>query len=169
LLSTGQDRLAPVVMSACIIAAQMVMVPVAYWAGIFGNSWGRKPVFLIGFAVLPLRGLLYILSHHPFYIVAVQLLDGIGAGIFGVLFVIVVADLTEGSGRYNLALGAIMTAQGIGAVLSNLVSGYIVNAWGFNAGFLFLAAVAALAFLVYWSLVPETKTLRRTWQVQEVL
>jgi MFS family permease len=169
LLSTGHDRLAPVVMSACIIAAQMVMVPVAYWAGKFGNSWGRKPVFLIGFVVLPLRGLLYILSHHPFYIVGVQLLDGIGAGIFGVLFVIVVADLTEGSGRYNLALGAIMTAQGIGAALSNLVSGYIVNAWGFNAGFLFLAAVAALAFLVYWSLVPETKTLRRTWQVKEVL
>jgi MFS family permease len=71
LLSTGHNRLAPVAMSACIIAAQMVMVPVAYWAGKFGNSWGRKPVFLIGFAVLPLRGLLYILNHHPFYIVAV--------------------------------------------------------------------------------------------------
>ncbi len=68
-----------------------------------------------------------------------------------------VADLTEGSGRYNLALGVIMTAQGTGAALSNLVSGYIVNAWGFNAGFLFLAAMAAFAFLVYWSLVPETK------------
>lgn len=146
-------------MSACIIAAQMVMVPVSYWAGKFGNSWGRKPVFLIGFAVLPLRGLLYTLSHDPLYIVGVQLLDGIGAGIFGVLHLIVVADLPQRTGRYNFVLGAIATAQGIGAAISSLVSGYIVNALGFDAGFLFLAAMAALAFLVYWLLVPETKGL----------
>ena len=168
LISKSHEAFAAIAMSACIIAAQLVMVPVAALSGKFGDRWGRKPVFLIGFAVLCLRGLLYTVSSHPFYVVAVQLLDGIGAGIFGVLYVIVVADLTQGTGRYNLALGVIATAQGIGASLSNLVSGYIVNAWGFNAGFLFLAAIAALAFLVYYVLVPETKGIKPI-QVKEAL
>ena len=169
LVSKSHEAFAAIAMSACIIAAQLVMVPVAALSGKFGDRWGRKPVFLIGFAVLPLRGLLFTVSSHPFYVVAVQLLDGIGAGIFGVLYVIVVADLTQGTGRYNLALGVIATAQGIGAALSNLVSGYIVNAWGFNAGFLFLAVIAALAFLVYYVLVPETKGIKQIRQVKEAL
>ena len=163
LLTRNHETFASINMMACIMAAQTVMVPVAFLSGKFGHRWGRKPVFLIGFAVLPIRGFLYTLSSHPSFIISVQLLDGIGAGIFGVLSVIVVADLTQGTGRYNLTLGAIATAQGIGASLSNLVSGYIVNAWGFNAGFLFLAIIAGLAFIVYFLLVPET---RRSPQVQ---
>jgi len=161
LLAQGHEKLAPIDMSAAIVAAQLVMVPVAFLSGKYGQSWGRKPVFLIGFAILPIRGLLYTLSHNPFYIVAVQLFDGVGAGVFGVLYAIVVADLTRGTGRYNLALGVIATAQGIGASLSHLVSGYIVKSWGFNAGFVTLAAIAALAFLVYCLLVPETKGLEQ--------
>ena len=157
LLTRSHEAFASINMSACIIAAQMVMIPVAFLSGKLGNTWGRKPVFLIGFAILPIRGLLYTLSDNPFFIVCVQLLDGIGAGIFGVLSVIVVADLTQGTGRYNLVLGAIATAQGIGASLSNLVSGYVVNAWGYNVGFLFLACVAAVALTIYGFMMPETK------------
>ena len=161
LLTRGHETFAPLNMSACIVAAQLVMIPVAFLSGKYGESWGRKPVFLIGFAILPIRGLLYTLSHDPFYIVAVQLLDGIGAGIFGVLSVVVVADLTRGTGRYNLVLGAMATALGIGASLSNVVSGYIVNTWGFNIGFLFLASVAALALTIFGLMMPETKGLEQ--------
>ncbi|MGO9572672.1 MAG: MFS transporter [Desulfomonilaceae bacterium] len=157
LITRSHETFAAINMSACIIVAQLVMIPVAFLSGKLGDTWGRKPVFLIGFAILPIRGFLYTLSDNPFFIVAVQLLDGIGAGIFGVLSVIVVADLTQGTGRYNLVLGAIATAQGIGASLSNLVSGYVVNAWGYDAGFLFLAAVAALALAIYGLVMPETR------------
>lgn len=87
----------------------------------------------------------------------VQLLDGIGAGIFGVLWVTVVADLTEGTGRYNLALGAIATAQSVGAALSNMAVGFIVNRWNYNAGFLFLTGVAAVALALFAVVMPETK------------
>ena len=159
LLTRGHETFAPLNMSACIVAAQMVMIPVAFLSGKWGNKWGRKPVFLIGFAILPIRGFLYILSDNPIFIVSVQLLDGIGAGIFGVLSVVVVADLTHGTGRYNLVLGAMATALGIGASLSNVVSGYIVNAWGFSTGFVFLAAVAALALAIFGLMMPETKAL----------
>ena len=156
LLSHDSARSASLSMSACIIAAQVVMVPVAALAGTWAQRWGRKPVFLIAFAALPIRGLLYTLGDDPLFIVAVQLLDGIGAGIFGVLWLTVVADLMAGTGRYNLALGAIATAQGIGTVLSNLAAGYVVQGWGYHAGFVFLAGVAALALCLFAWAMPET-------------
>lgn len=157
LLSHNKATGASLYMSACIIAAQLVMIPVAAFAGTQADRWGRKPIFLIGFGVLPIRGCLYTLSDDPFFIVAVQLLDGIGAGIFGVLWVTVVADLTKGTGRYNLTLGAIATAQSIGAALSNMVAGYAVSAWGYNAGFLMLAGIAACALTIFYWAMPETK------------
>jgi MFS family permease len=86
----------------------------------------------------------------------VQLLDGVGAGIFGALFPLVVADLTRGTGRFNVSQGAIATAQGIGASLSNTVAGLIIVWAGYSAAFLFLGGVAAIAFLLYWLAMPET-------------
>jgi MFS family permease len=155
--SDGLKDGAAVVMSACIIAAQVVMIPVALAASCLAASWGRKPVFLIGFAVLPIRGLLYCLSINPVYLVTVQLLDGIGAGIFGVVSVLVVADLTKGTGRFNLTQGALSTATGIGAGLSNLIAGFVVKGAGFDAGFIMLAAIAAVGTLFFALAMPETK------------
>jgi MFS family permease len=111
------------------------MIPVVALAGTFADRWGRKPVFLIGFSAFSIRGCLYTFGDDPVYIVMVQLLDGIGAGIFGVLWVTVAADLTKGTGRYNMTLGAIATAQSIGAALSNLAAGYIVQVGGIKQGF----------------------------------
>ncbi len=148
---------APVLMSACIVAAQVVMVPVALLASRLATSWGRKPVFLIGFAVLPVRGLLYGLSVNPFYLVAVQLLDGIGAGIFGVVSVLVVADLTRGTGRFNFTQGALATATGLGAGVSNVLAGFIVKEAGFNAGFLTLATIAGVGLIFFALAMPETR------------
>jgi Major Facilitator Superfamily len=117
-------------MSACIIAAQLVMLPIALLVGHTVDSWGRKPLFLAGFAILPIRAVLYTLSDNSFWLIGVQLLDGIGAGIFGALTPLVIADIMRGTGRYNLALGAIATMQGIGASLSDLAAGVIVDHFG---------------------------------------
>jgi MFS family permease len=87
-------------------------------------------------------------------------MDGIGAGIFGVVSVLVIADLTRGTGRFNLTLGAITTAVGIGAALSQLIAGSIVHHMGFHAGFLFLSAVAAAAFAILYFFMPETHHIR---------
>jgi MFS family permease len=143
-------------MSACIIAAQAVMVPVALLASRLAEAWGRRPVFLIGFAVLPVRGLLYTFGTDPAFLVAVQLLDGIGAGIFGVVGVLVIADFSRGTGRFNLMQGALATAVGIGASLSNLLTGFVVREAGFDAGFLVLSTLALMALLIFWLGVPET-------------
>lgn len=148
--------LATSLMSVCIVAAQLVMVPMAMLVGARADRWGRKPLFLAAIAILPLRGVLYTLSNDPYWLVAVQLLDGVGAGLFGALFPLVVADLTRGSGHFNLTQGAITTAQGIGASASTALAGLIVVGAGYSAAFLALAAVAALALLLFWRLMPET-------------
>jgi MFS family permease len=143
-------------MSACIIAAQVVMVPVALVVGRKADQWGRKPIFAAALAVLALRGALYPLSDNPYWLVSVQLLDGVGAGIFGALFPLVVADLTRGTGHFNVSQGAIATAAGLGGALSSAVAGLIVVEAGYSAAFLFLAAIAAAGLAGFCATMPET-------------
>jgi MFS family permease len=145
--------------AVCIVAAQCVMVPVAVAVGAKADDWGRKPIFLAGFAVLALRGVLYTFSDSPYYLVAVQALDGIGAGIFGALFPIVVADLTRGTGRFNVSQGAVATAQGIGAASSATLAGVIIVSAGYSAAFLTLAAIASVGFVLYLVAMPETRSM----------
>jgi MFS family permease len=155
-LAAAYPKEATAMMSACIVAAQAVMLPIALLVGRTADSWGRKPLFLAGFAILPVRAVLYILSDNSFWLVGVQLLDGVGAGIFGALTPLVVADIMRGTGRYNLALGAIATMVGIGASLSGLAAGEIVDNLGYSAAFLILAAAAAIALIVFAIGMPET-------------
>ena len=160
-LTLGASRGAATGMSACIIAAQLVMIPVAVIGSRLAESWGRKPTLLIAFAVLPIRGVLYTLTDRPELLVAVQLLDGIGAGLINVLGVLIIADLTRGTGRFNLMQGALATATGLGASLSNLATGSLVKAYGFDAGFLALAAIAAVALAFYGLAMPESRPIAR--------
>jgi len=147
---------ATAMMSACIVAAQAIMLPIALLVGRTADSWGRKPLFLAGFAILPVRAVLYTFSDSSFWLIGVQLLDGVGAGIFGALTPLVIADIMRGTGRYNLALGAIATMQGIGASLSGLAAGVIVDHFGYSAAFLTLGAAAAVALIVFALGMPET-------------
>lgn len=161
LLSRGNDSSSSMYMSACIIAAQLVMIPVALLTGHLADSWGRKPLFLIGFAVLAVRGLLYTFGTSSFYLLGVQSLDGIGAAIFGVLWVLIISDLSRGTGRFNLLQGVIQAALGLGAFLSNFLAGFVVRSFGFNTAFLGLAAIAFLGMIFFAVLMPETKTIQR--------
>ena len=141
----------------CIVAAQCVMVPVAILVGRNADDIGRKPIFLCAFAVLAVRGVLYTFSESPADLMSVQALDGIGAGVYGALFPIVVADLTRGSGRFNVAQGAVATAQGTGASLSATLAGLVIVSVGYGAAFLTLAGIAAVGFVLYAVAMPETR------------
>jgi MFS family permease len=147
-------------MSACVITTQLVVTLLASWSGRMAGIWGRKPLMLIAFGILPLRAVLYTLTANTALLVAIQVMDGIAAAIFGVVSVLMIADLTRGTGRFNLTLGAINTAVGIGAALSQVIAGSIVHHAGFRAGFLFLAAVALAAFAILYLLMPETNNMR---------
>jgi len=160
MLSKGHGWSSMMFMSACVVTTQVVVTLLASWSSIKARQWGRKPLLLIAFGVLPVRGLLYTLTNSAPSLVAIQVLDGIAAAIFGVVSVLVIADLTNGTDRFNLTLGAVTTAVGIGAALSQSIAGGIVHRWGYHAGFIFLAAVAALALVILWTAMPETRDLK---------
>jgi MFS family permease len=105
---------------------------------------------------LPVRGALYTLSDNPAWLVGVQLLDGVGAGIFGAIFPVIVADLMRETGRFNVAQGAVITAQGTGAALSTSLAGVVVVKVGYSAAFLTLGAIAAIGVLACLVLLPGT-------------
>jgi predicted MFS family arabinose efflux permease len=157
MLAKGRGRSSMMFMSACVVTTQLVITLIASWSGKKAGAWGRKPLLLLAFGVLPVRGVLYTLTGNTFALVAIQILDGVGVGIFGVVSVLAIADLTRGTGRFNFTLGAISTAVGIGASLSQSIAGFIVHHSGYNAGFLFLAAVAAGAFGILYFFMPETR------------
>ena len=114
---------ATAMMSFCMVAAQGVMLPIAILVGRNADKWGRRPIFLIAFAVLPIRAALYPLSDNAFWLIGVQLLDGIGAGIYQALTPLIISDIMRGTGRFNLAQGAVATTMGIGASVSGLAAG----------------------------------------------
>jgi predicted MFS family arabinose efflux permease len=157
MLAKGRGRSSMLFMSACVVTTQLVVTLLASWSGRKAGTWGRKPLLLIAFGILPLRAVLYTLTTNTALLVAIQVMDGIAAAIFGVVSVLVIADLTRGTGRFNLTLGAITTAVGIGAALSQVIAGSIVHHVGFRAGFLFLAGVALAAFAILYFFMPETR------------
>ena len=152
-----QDRnLGTSLMSACIAAAQLVMVPIAILVGRRADRWGHKRFFLAALLILPIRGALYTLSDNAAWLVGVQLLDGIGAGIYGAIFPVITAELMRNTGRFNIAQGAVITAQSIGAAASTTLAGLVVVKAGYSAAFLTLGAVAAIGFAICWAMLPET-------------
>ena len=143
--------------AASAIVAQVVMVPVAALVGARVDAWGRKPLLLTAFIALVLRGTLYTVSDDRAWLIGVQLLDGVGAGLIGALFPIVVADLTRGSGHFAAAQGVVGTMHGIGSMMSMVLGGVLVVWAGYDIAFLVLAAIAALGGVLVWLAMPETR------------
>jgi MFS family permease len=145
------------VILALIIVPQIIVALMAPWVGRRAQDWGRRPLLVIGFAALPIRALGFALISDPLLLLAVQALDGISATVLGVLTALVIADLTGGTGRFNLAQGLVGTASGIGASISTTLSGLVAERLGPSTAFLCIAATALLGTLMIWFLMPETK------------
>ncbi len=157
-ISQDRGKSAPIYLTACIVLPQLVMIPVSWLTGWTANRIGRRFLFAIAFGALVLRGVLFAVSADPNFIVAVEILDGIGTGISGVITVLIVADLAKGSGRFNALGGMMQSALGVGAFLGNLLAGAAAKRLGFPPVFCGLAAVAALGLLVFLFAMPETKS-----------
>ena len=153
----GNGSLPTLFVAASIFVAQVMMIFVSARTGILANQGGRKQLFLIACAAVILRAGLYTINESPLFLIAVQLLDGVASGIASVLVIVMVADLAEGTGRFNLAQGAINTAIGVGAALGNLVLGFLAKAIGFKMVFAIAAVVAIVALGLFWTKMPETR------------
>jgi len=144
-------------MSGLIIVPQIVVAIFAPWVGFHSEKRGRKPLLLLGFAAEPIRAALLAFTNAYGFLIVAQLLSGITGAIIGVLTVIVIADLTAGTGRFNLAQGAVGAATGIAASLSTLITGFLFQGVGQAGGFIAIAAVAGAATALIGMFVTETK------------
>lgn len=156
-LTSRSSQWATAMIAACIVVPQIVVAIIAPWVGRQSRIWGRRPLLLVGFAALPIRGLLFATLTDPHLLVVVQILDGLTAAVLGVLVPLIVADLTRGTGRFNSAQGIVGMLVGIGASGSPTLAGYITDHVGSRAAFLTLAGVAALAFAMVFALMRETR------------
>ena len=156
-LTTRSSAWAPVFIAACIVGPQILVAVFSPWVGRRASLWGRRPLLLIAFATLPVRGLLFGLVTNPYLLVAVQLLDGIAGAVLAVTVTLIVVDLTRGTGHFNLGQGIVSTTMGIGASLSTTFAGYMSDRFGNTIAFFGLAAIAAVGLAAVWALMTETR------------
>ena len=148
---------ASIVIAACIVVPQLVVAACSPQVGRQAQALGRKKILLLGFIALAIRGLLLAFVSNPYLLICVQVLDGVSAAVLGVLVPLISADVTRGSGRFNLAQGMIGTAVGAGASLSGVLTGYTADLFGTTVAFLMLAAAASVGLGLVWVLMPETR------------
>ena len=156
-VTTRSSQWAPVLIAACIIVPQAIVALASPSVGRKAQQWGRRPLLLLGFAALAIRGVLFATVSDPYLLVAVQVFDGITAAVFSVMVPLIVADVAFGSGHFNLAQGIVGTATGIGASLSTVLAGYVSDKFGSSVAFTGLAGVAAMGLAMIWFVMPETR------------
>jgi len=156
-ITMQSSTLAPAVIAACMVVPQIVVVTLSPSISFRAQTWGRRPLLLIGIGALVVRTLLFAFFSDPHLLVLIQVLDGISASVFGVLIPLIVVDVTYGSGHFNLAQGIAGTATGIGASISMLFTGYVADRVGTSGAFLALGIIAAAAFSLVWFIMPETR------------
>ena len=149
---------ASLVIAACIVLPQVIVASISPWVGRSADVWGRRPLLLLATLALPVRAALLAFVRDPVLVVAVQMLDGISAAGIGVLLPLLAADLTRGTNRFNLCMGMLGLAAGLGATLSQFAAGFSADAFGPRSALLGLGAVGLLAVAAS-RLVPETRAM----------
>jgi MFS family permease len=157
ILTMHANSWAAVIVAACVVVPQLVVVGMAPWVGRQAQSFGRRPVLLLCFAALAIRAVLFAFVTHPYAVVAIQVLDGVSAAVIGIMFPLVVADITRDTGRYSLALGIVGSAVGVGAALSTILAGYLFDHFGREVAFFSLASIAVLGAALVFLLMRETR------------
>jgi len=153
----SEGRLSSLAVSALIVAPQIVVALLAPWVGRTAATRGRRPLLLLGLAMVPIRSGLFVLTADPALLVIIQLLDGLSGATLGVVTTLIIADLTNGTGRFNLAQGLAGTFSGVGASLSTSMAGIVTQRFGYTAGLLGVTGVGLMAVIVVLVFVPETK------------
>jgi len=153
----AEGRSSSLVVSALVVFPQIIVAVLAPWVGRRATIWGRRPLLIIGLAAVPIRSRLSAWTADPALLVVIQLLDGLSGATLGVLTALVIADLTAGTGRFNLAQGLVGALSGVGAALSTSMSGIVVERFGQMAGLLSVTAVGSMAVAIVVAFMPETK------------
>ena len=155
-VTTKSSEWAPMLIAFCIVVPQAIVALTSPSVGAVAQQYGRRPLLMLGFSALAIRGALFAVVHDPYILVAVQIFDGMTAAVFAVMIPLTVADVAFGSGHFNLAQGIVGTATGIGASLSTVVAGFVSDRFGSATAFLGLSGVALTGLVLIALLMPET-------------
>ena len=155
----GQQDIAQssLILAGLILVPQVLAAFLATPVASLADGWGRKPLLLVAFATLTVRIMLFSVVPDPLWLLPIQLLGGVEAAVLGLLTPLVVADVVAGSGRYNLAQGAVGIATGLGAAVSMTAVGYVAQWFSYTVGLYTLAVAAAVGFAVVLLLLRETR------------
>jgi MFS family permease len=147
----------PLFMAGMLIVPQIVVALIAPWVGYWADLRGRKTLLLLGLATAVLRALLFAVTADPRLMIAIQVLDGITGALVTVLTLVVITDLTKGTGRFNLAQGVFGMLTGLSAAIGAGVFGFVAHRFGDTAALLSMAAGIAAGMALLWLYLPETK------------
>jgi MFS family permease len=155
-LAQSKAEYASLLMAGLIVVPQIVVALLSPWVGYHSEKWGRKPLLLLGFGLEIVRVVLFAFSADASILLIAQVLGGISAAAVTVLTVLVITDLTTGTGRFNLVRGSVGTLLAIAASISTTATGFIFEGLSQWAGFLILAAISVVASALLWAAMPET-------------
>lgn len=148
---------ASMIVAGCIVLPQLVVAGISPWVGRMADRRGRRIVLILGFSALPVRAALLAMVSDPYMLVAVQALDGLSGAVFGIMLPLIAADLTRGSGHYNLTIGALGLAIGLGATASTVMAGAIADMFSPSTAFAVLGCAGLAAMLLVLLVMPETR------------
>jgi MFS family permease len=143
--------------AAAIVVPQFIVTLLSPWVGFWAQRIGRKPILLLGFGALAIRGILFASTGDPALLTLIQALDGVSAAVLGVLLPLTAVDVTRQHGHFNLAQGAIGCTMGVGAAASSTLAGYVTDDLGSHAAFTTLAVLAMASVVILALAMPETK------------
>jgi MFS family permease len=149
---------ASLLIAAGMVVPQLIVALLSPHVGAFAAARGRRPIMLLGFAMLPLKGLLFATMTSPILVVIIQAFDGIAGACFGVLVPLVTSDIAGRSRHLTLPLGVVGFAIGIGATLGTTLTGSIADHFGQAAAFASLGTIGLGATLLVWAAMPETRS-----------
>jgi len=153
------SRAAIPLIAGAIVLAQITMA-IATWVGdrLTQIGVGRKPLFMAGLLSLPLRCALIIYWRNAgeTYLLSTQILDGLGGGFVGLVHPFLVADITFGTGRFNVVMGLTASCFGLGATLSNFLGQHAVERFGYVASLSGSLVLSGIPIAIFGVFMPET-------------
>jgi MFS family permease len=126
-LSAEHRSVSELIIAGFVVVPQVVTAIIAAWLARKADETGRKALLMAAFMALLAQSVPFAIDIGPWFLVGVQVLGGLTAAVIGILTPLVVADVSQRSGRYNFSLGAVAMAGGIGATASKFVSGFVAQ------------------------------------------
>src|ERR1700722_10564269 len=157
MMTLRSSKFATVLVATSIVAPQLIVAVLSPWVGRKAEQWGRRPLLVLCFAALAIRGLLFAFLINPYLLMVAQLLDGVSGAALAVLVPLIIADVAGATGHFNLAQGAVGCAVGVGASISTTLAGYVSDRFDSATAFLMMAGFGLLGLAAAGLTMPETR------------